>query len=59
MIVTAPVKLVTVPPVLFCAVTSTDGLMFTPAVVMLGWNVKARLVDAAAVIVNAALVAPV
>jgi hypothetical protein len=53
------VKLVTVAPELFCAVTWTAGLILTPAVVALGCTVKTSWVVAAAVMLKAVLVAPV
>src|SRR3954467_6938383 len=52
-------ELVTVFPNASCTVTCTAGLIATPAVAVDGWTVKASLVAAAGVMLNAAEVAPV
>src|SRR5262245_5673476 len=53
------VELVTVLPKVSCTATCTAGAMETPAVVLLGWTVKATLDAAAALMLNPAEVAPV
>src|SRR5512140_1279100 len=53
------VELVTVFPNASCTVTCTAGLIATPAVVLVGCTVKASLVAAAGLMLNAEEVAPV
>src|SRR5512141_679812 len=52
------VEVVTVFPNVSCTVTCTAGLIATPAVVFVGWAVKASLEAAAGVMANAELDAP-
>src|SRR3954465_4491704 len=54
-----PVELVTVLPKASCTVTCTAGEMFTPAVALAGWTVKASLDAAPGLMLNAVEVAPV
>src|SRR5262245_50547681 len=53
------VELVTVLLKASCTVTCTEGAMLAPAVAFVGWTVKASLVAAAGLMLNAALDAPV
>src|SRR5436190_1676021 len=53
------VELVTVLPKASCTVTCTAGEMFTPAVALVGWTVKASLDAAPVLMLNAVEVAPV
>src|SRR3954468_10429668 len=53
------VELGTVFPNASCTVTCTAGAIATPAVAFVGWRVKASLLAAAGLMVNAAEVAPV
>src|SRR4029453_17708355 len=57
--VTLAVELVTVLPNVSCTVTCTAGAIATPATALDGWTVKASLLAAAGVMLNAAEVAPV
>src|SRR5437764_1142241 len=57
--VTLAVELVTVLLNASCTVTCTDGEMATPATAFAGWTVKASLVAAAGVMLNAAEATPV
>jgi hypothetical protein len=57
--VTAPVKAVAVLPILSRAVTTTAGVIASPAVSALGWVVKNSATAGAGLTLNAALVAPV
>src|SRR5689334_23178060 len=57
--VTFAVELVTVLPNASCTATCTAGETLAPAVALLGWTVKATFEAAAALMLNAAEVAPV
>src|SRR3954466_13127639 len=57
--VTLAVELVTVFPNASCTVTCTAGAIATPAVALVGWTVKATLVAAAGLMLNADEVVPV